>query len=99
MHQHLINVRALSDARFRLGAKLGEVLCARPHATLDSAAPLATLPPMATTEPKPCKRYSKRAPWNAKFLAHLPHCDACKAVMLYLRRQSQMDLFRRRHRN
>jgi hypothetical protein len=52
-----------------------------------------------TAEPKPCARFSKRIPLNEKFLAHLPNCAACKAVILHLERRSQLDLFRHKHRN
>jgi hypothetical protein len=33
---------------------------------------------------------------NKKFIAHLPDCEACKAVVEYLRRESERDLFLRR---
>jgi hypothetical protein len=50
----------------------------------------------AYSEPKPCKRYSKRIPLNGKFLAHLPGCDACRRLVLYLRDES--DKLRRKNR-
>ena len=39
--------------------------------------------------PKPCKRFSKRIPLNAKFVAHLPDCEACKAVVIFRERVSK----------
>jgi hypothetical protein len=35
------------------------------------------------SEPKPCKRFSKRFVWNARFLARLP-CEECEATISYL---------------
>jgi hypothetical protein len=43
--------------------------------------------------PRPCKRFSKRACLNERFLKHLPICSACRAVVLYLDKQSQIDKY------
>jgi hypothetical protein len=34
------------------------------------------------------KRYAKRMVWNDRFIRHLPTCEACKAVIAYLRSDS-----------
>jgi hypothetical protein len=36
---------------------------------------------------------------NEKFLRHLPGCDACWAVVAYLCRESELDLFLYKTRN
>jgi hypothetical protein len=53
---------------------------------------------MAASAPKPCKRF-KRMPLNKKFLQHIPGCDDCKAVVAYLCRESELDMFQWKHRN
>jgi hypothetical protein len=42
-------------------------------------------------EPKPCKRYAKML-LNAQFIAHLPACRDCLAVVAQLNRKSEMKL-------
>jgi hypothetical protein len=54
---------------------------------------------MHKATPKPCKRFSKRIPVNDKFIAHLPECEACRAVVEYLVRESERDLFLKKSRN
>jgi hypothetical protein len=51
------------------------------------------------SEPRPCNRYAKRLPLNAKFIAHMPSCDACKAVVAYLKKESEINLYSYRNRN
>jgi hypothetical protein len=42
------------------------------------------------SEPKPCERYAKRMLLTAKFIVHLPSCDACKAVVTHLNQESEI---------
>lgn len=49
--------------------------------------------------PRPCKRFSKRPCLNERLLKHLPTCPACRAVILYLEKQSQIDGYVYQHRN
>jgi hypothetical protein len=51
------------------------------------------------SEPKPCKRYAKRMLLTAKFIAHMPSCDACKAVVAHLNKESEIKLYSYRNRN
>jgi hypothetical protein len=41
-----------------------------------------------------CKRYGKTMLLTSKFIAHLPSCRACKQVMAYLNRESEIELGR-----
>lgn len=50
------------------------------------------------TRPKPCKRHAKMI-LNPKFLAHMRSCDACKAVVAYLNKESEIKLYLHRSRN
>jgi hypothetical protein len=54
--------------------------------------------PIFWPEPRPCKRH-KRMRLSASFKAHLRTCDACKAVLAYLNRESSVSLYFHRHRN
>jgi len=54
---------------------------------------------MAEPMPKSCKRFSKRMPMNARFLAHLPTCEASKAVLAYLQRDLELRNFLHKSRN
>jgi hypothetical protein len=54
---------------------------------------------MAEPKPKPCKRYAKRMVWNDRFIRHPPTCEACKGVIAYLRSDSALRDWLRRHRN
>jgi hypothetical protein len=54
---------------------------------------------MAEPMPKPCKRFPKRAPMNAKFLARLPTYEACEALMAYLQRDLKLRNFLHKNRN
>ena len=49
--------------------------------------------------PRPCRRFSKRAPFNQRFLKHLPTRTACRAVTAYLDKQSRIDMHVYRNRN
>jgi hypothetical protein len=40
--------------------------------------------PCGAAEPKPSKRFAKRFVLNARLLAHLPDCEACRATISYL---------------
>jgi hypothetical protein len=44
------------------------------------------------TVSKPCKMYAKRMLLTAKFIAHLPACNACKRVLFQLNRESELQL-------
>ena len=44
------------------------------------------------SEPKPCKKYAKRMLLTAKFIVHLPGCNACKKVLVQLNRESELKL-------
>jgi hypothetical protein len=49
--------------------------------------------------PRPCKRFSKRPCLNKRFLKHLPTCAECRAVIVYLDHQSDIDMYVYRNRN
>lgn len=52
------------------------------------------------TEPKPCKRFAHhQKAWTKAFDKHLPKCKACQAVIAYFIRESEINLYVRRHRN
>ena len=44
--------------------------------------------PAMPKESRPCKRFSKRFVLNARLLAHLPVCEACRTTVLYLVNES-----------
>jgi hypothetical protein len=48
--------------------------------------------------PKPCKRYANML-LKPKFLAHLHSCHACKAVVAYLIKKSEIKLYSYPNRN
>ena len=50
-------------------------------------------------EPKPCQRFAKRFVYNERFKKHLPGCRACKALLAYLYRESEIDMYVHEHRN
>jgi hypothetical protein len=52
----------------------------------------------AATCPKPCERF-KKMPSSKAFFAHLPYCDACKAVISYLKRDLEIKRYLHLHRN
>jgi len=52
--------------------------------------------PQAVPEPRPCRRFAKRFVLNARLLAHLPDCEACRTTVLYLFRESD-KLMEARH--
>jgi len=51
-------------------------------------------------EPKPCKRFAhNQNAWTKAFEKHLPKCEACQALVAYFIRESELNLYVRRHRN
>ena len=55
--------------------------------------------PIFWPQPLPCRRYSKRMPTNAKFIAHLRTCKDCKALIAYLNREAELSLYFYKHRH
>jgi hypothetical protein len=51
-------------------------------------------------EPKPCKRKWLKVPFD-EMLRHIREdkCEQCRALVLYLERESEIDRFLRRSRN
>jgi len=54
---------------------------------------------MARPEPKPCKRFAHQKALTTAFEKHLPKCKACQAVIAYLVRESELNLYVRKLRN
>lgn len=50
-------------------------------------------------EPRPCKQYEKKMLLDAKFIAHVPSCEACQGVVAYLNRESEIKRYVYRTRN
>ena len=51
---------------------------------------------MAPSAPKPCAKF-KRMPLSPKFIEHLPNCDACKAVVVYLSNRNSICFYKNRN--
>jgi hypothetical protein len=48
--------------------------------------------------PKPCRRLRRMDP-TPTFIKHLEKCEACRAVIEYLNRDSELTLYLNEHRN